>query len=483
MGQKMIKRKLTITGFFVAIILLAQLTVVMPSVVADDDDDHEGKIKLNNDDLDRFENAIENLSGTDLYDSLKSIKEENINEKNEFSVSGLHDMILFLNNSLDESILYSNDIISNVNEMLSVIIFILTIGIMAIPVTVIVLIIVDMIELLQNFAELVFDVAIMIYIPYLGLIPGLFLLVEDLDNLIDHFMDIPMNGDERKAYIRQKFKDARSLVFKLMVLYTADMVFNNYVKPSMGYIGKSAEYLFNICYYSARVVQDGIIQIEWFKTIFIEPAKAFFDFLKTKGLEKIQKLIVLGTSFFEAIRAADDWIWEVGIWIALGFPYPDLMDLSNLVWYLQDAYNYYSSEPKPWLRPITVYVEISNEEDEEVTVTFADPIQDDSATFKGSKVCSLTYYTNTNATENPASSHTIVVNVEEDGKVKTAETSAFSDGEAKIEFTFQKNKGKSCFKSTRPLSSLTIKLIAFLDSFQNFISKIFLERFGYKDLI
>ena len=468
------KRKITIAGFFVAIILLAQLTVVMPSVVADDGYNSDDKIKLSNCELERLDNAIENLSDTSLYDTLLIIKEENINEDGELNVLGLHDMILFLNNSLDGSILYSNDVISNINELLVLIVYILTLGIVAIPVTVIVLIIADMIGLFQNFAEILFDVAIMIYIPYLGLIPGLFLLIEDLDNLIDRFMDIPMDGNEKKGYIRQKFKDARSIVFKLMVLFTANTIWQGYVKPSLGYVGEFAEYLFGICYYSVRVVQDGIITIRWFKTIFIDPAKAFFDFLKAKGLEKIQKLIALGESFFEAMSAADDWIWEVGILMGLGLPYPGIMDLYGLLFSLDDTYSYYNSEPKPWLRPIIVYVEITNEEDEEVTVTFADPLQTDSATFNGSKKCYLRYYTD--ITENPGSSHTIVVNAVGDGKVKTAETSAFSDGEAEIEFAFQKNVAKSHSKSMSPLAKLKTKLIAFRDFFQKSISNIFFER-------
>jgi len=473
------KKKIAIASFFITIIILAQLIVVMPSVIADDSDTPIDTITLSDDELNRFQDGIESLSDTDIYDDLVLILEENINENNELSISGLHDMIIFLNNSLDKSLLNSELVISNIIELLKTIVFIIMLGIAAIPVATLVFIVLDMIGLIQNFAEIVFDVAIMIYIPYLGLIPGLFLLIDDLEELIDRFMDMPINDDDKKSYIRQKFRDARSLVFKLMVLYTADTIFYYYVKPTLGYIGEFATYLFNICYYSTRVVQDAIITIEWFKTIFIDPAKSFFDFVKTKGLEKIQKLVVFGQTFAEAIRAADDWIWEVGIWIALGLPYPGFTDLSNLIMYLDNVFDYYNS--KPWLEPISVYVTIKNEEDDEVTISFADPLQEDSQTFKGTKICCLTYYTD--ITETPRSSHKINVTAVEDDQVKTATTSGFSDGETELEFNFKNKSGKSYSKSKKPISCLITKIKYLLYNLQKLISKIlsnniWLQRFN-----
>ena len=48
------KRKIIMASFFVSIILLAQIVVVSPSVVADDGDDSNDIIKLSDNELVKF---------------------------------------------------------------------------------------------------------------------------------------------------------------------------------------------------------------------------------------------------------------------------------------------------------------------------------------------------------------------------------------------------------------------------------------------
>jgi hypothetical protein len=460
------KRKIVIASFFVTIIVLAQLTFVAPSVIADDGDTSDELIELEEEELNRLENAIEKFSDTELYDQLISKKEEMITEEGEVTVSGLHNMIIFLNEYFDKFILNSIESINNFIEFLSMIIFIIMIGIATIPVLMFIDIAIDIIELFKNGIEIIFDIAIIINIPYLSLIPGLYLLIEDLSRLIDSIVnEIPLSKKERREYIRENFKEARSTAFKITVILTAKAIWNGYIKSPLGYVGEFAGYFANICWYSKEVVKDTLIGLEQFKTIFIDPAKAFFELLKAKPLEKIREAILFVDASLEAISEAKRWIFDIGIWIEMGLYYPG-EDFYYLVDYLDSAYEYFSSDPSPWWKPITVVVEIKNDASEKVTVTFdsaSHPEQYDSITVDVPGTYELTFYTE--ITDSPASFHTInLTAVEEDGTVKTAQTSAFSDGEVEVEFDFEESKSKP--KSVNSVTSLRARFLTFLGSFQ-----------------
>ncbi|PNX50055.1 MAG: hypothetical protein BV456_07980, partial [Thermoplasmata archaeon M8B2D] len=91
-------KKVIAVCFFVSIMLITQI-MVPPVTTLPIDENY--KIKINKDDLQKLENAINNLKGSILYQPLKSIYDSSViyyddSDEAELKLNSIHDMLEYL---------------------------------------------------------------------------------------------------------------------------------------------------------------------------------------------------------------------------------------------------------------------------------------------------------------------------------------------------------------------------------------------------
>lgn len=462
------KRKITIAGFFVAIILLAQMTVVTPPVVADGLSDDE-VIILTDEELNRFEEIIAGFSGTDWHDSLVSVYESSLGENNEFKISGLTQMLEILNDAIN-NIGYLYDIfLFSINDLFRFIVDLIISSILFIPVATLGLILMDVFNLAEYYFMCLSDTDFLVAAAIAIFMPEVYDLLIQLNILKDYYIDIPDTNEEKRQYIIEKLKEATNMAFQFVITEFATFFTVSYMIPKMGYLGEFALYFGTLGAFTIKLVQDTKIKLALFKTIFVDLPKAFIDFVKIREGALIADFI----AFCEALKAAEIAAneWYNATYLDGNILYVDIMGIVGM---LVALYIQFTISPeKPWLREIRVEVEITKEVEDDITVSFEDPIQDSTYIVDGnSESGNACIYYNTSITENPYQRHTFtVVCTSSNGVIKDTEDWSFSDGRIKIDFDFSKARSKSTAKA--PLVILKEKLVNVL----SYIQKIFFNSF------
>jgi len=463
------KRKITIAGFFVAILLLAQMAVVTPPVVADGPGDDE-VIILTNEEVNRFEVVIANFSGTEWHDDLVSVY-ETIGENNEFKISGLNQMIEILNNIIDNIGIFDYGTIFSINDLFRFLVDIIISSIFVIPVAILSLILMDVFYLTEYYMVILADADFLVATTIAAFLPNLYDLLIQLDLLKEYYIDIPIpeTDEEKRQYIIEKFKEAVNMAFQYIIIEYATFFLASYMVPKMGYLGEFVFYFAYTGAFTVKLVQDTQIKLSYFKTIFVDLPKAFIDFVKIKEGALIDDYIAFCEALKAAKIAASDWqnatLYEGNILYA---------DVMGVALGLAGLYVQFTSSPeKPWLREIRVELDITKEIEDDITVSFKDPMQDSIDIIDGNSEAGYArIYYNTSILENPYKKHTFtVVCTSSNGVIKETETWSFSDGRIKIDFDFSKARSKST--AVTPLAILKEKLVNVL----NFIQKIFSDSF------
>ena len=424
-------KKITIVGFFVSIMLLAQIMV--PPVMASPIDENY-KIKISKDDLQKLENAINNLKGSILYQPLKSIYDNSVNyyddsDEVELKLSGIHDMLEYLAQTFPNLGDITNSLAYSINDLIVEIISIIIFYIAAIPFIVLELIIQD-IEL----AVTEFFNNVILHLGDIftgGLIVGVAGLITDINELIEAIKTIiPNSLEELKPYLTE----AVEVALQSMIVSIGKTILDDYVMPRFGYISYTAEKIVNACVYTKKLVDDLNMKLIWIQSIFVDLPRVFVEFVNAEGLvAKISLFDDLTTAIFNAYLAA------VNLYNTLGTVSQEITIIYNN---MVDLYNYYYNDAKPWEDPITVTGQIMNF-DSDVVVCFDDPDQTDVVTVSpGSGGYFELEYVTINK-ENPMVMHQFIVKATSGDITKTQNDWAYSDGQADVDFNFGKVKARS----------------------------------------
>jgi hypothetical protein len=424
-------KKITTVGFFVSIILLAQ--VMVPPVMAPPIDE-DFKITISTDDLQKIEDAIDNLKDSTLYEPLKSIFYDNVtyckdSDEVELNLIGIRGILQYLADHLDDLGDITNSLVYDINGLIMAIIEIIIIYIVAIPFIALELIIMDLERAITEFSNNI--IAHLGDIITGGLITGIAALITDINELIEKIKEIiPSSAEDLKEYLVR----AAGVALQSMIVSIGRTILENYVKPRFGYISITADYIVNACTYTTQLVDDLNMKIPWIKSIFVELPEALVEFFKPEGLiVKISLLDDLATAIYNAYLAAQ------GLLSTYGSTYEKItIIIDNIV----GLYDYYNGATKPWEEPIIVTGKIMNF-DSDVVVSFVDPDQADAVTVSpGSNgLYQLEYITTYK--ENPMAMHQFNVSANCESSTKTQKDWGFSHGVANVSFDFRKAKVRS----------------------------------------
>ena len=429
-GGKNMNKKITIVGFFVSIMLLAQIMV--PPVTASPIDENY-KINISKDDLQKLENAINNLKGSILYHPLKSIYDNSIiyygdGDEVELKLSGIHDMLEYLAQTFPTLGGITNSLASSINDLIIEIICIIISYIVAIPFIVLKVIVQDIELAVTEFFNNVISHLVDIFRG--GLIVGIAGLITDIKELIEAIKTIiPNSLEELEPYLIE----AVEVALQSMIVSIGRTILDDYVMPRFGYISYTAEKIVNACVYTKKLVDDLNRKLPWIQSIFVDLPRVLVEFVKAEGLvAKISLFDDLNMAIFNAFLAA------VKLYNNIGTVSQEITIIYNN---MVDLYDYYYNETKPWEEPITVTGQIMNF-DSDVVVCFDDPDQTDVVTVSpgGDGYFELEYVTKNK--ENPMVMHQFTVKATYGDISKTQNDWAYSDGEADVDFNFRKTKAR-----------------------------------------
>ncbi|PNX47884.1 MAG: hypothetical protein BV457_04855 [Thermoplasmata archaeon M9B1D] len=444
-------KKVIAVCFFVSIMLITQI-MVPPVTTLPIDENY--KIKINKDDLQKLENAINNLKGSILYQPLKSIYDSSViyyddSDEAELKLNSIHDMLEYLAQTIPTLGDITNILAYSINDLILEIIDIIISYIIAIPFIVLELIIQDIELAITEFSNNVISHLGDIFTG--GLIVGVAGLITDIDELIEAIRTIiPNSLEELKPYLIE----AIEVALQSMIVSIGRTILDDYVTPRSGYIGYTAEKIVNACVYTKELVDDLNMKLLWIQSIFVDLPRALVEFVKAEGLvAKISLFDDLTTAIFNAYLAAVNLYNNYGT-----VPQEIKMIYDNIV----ELYNYYN-DTKPWEEPITVTGQIMNF-DSDVVVRFDGQDQTDVASVSpGSDGYFKLEYVTKNK-ENPMVMHQFSVNATYRNISKTQNDWAYSDGYADVDFNFGKVKAHS--EPSNRLQILGVKLESFFAGFK-----------------
>jgi len=462
------KKKILIGSIFATIILLLQM-VIMPPVLADGNENGNFKIKLEEDQKTSFETVILNFQGSELYEELNDIYQSNLDENDEFDVSGLIEMIEEINDFLEntDSEEFSYYVLS-INEVIKLILGLVLYHIAIIPVAVLFEILQDASDLFNYYADLMMEEPEFILALALNkFLPNVYDMLIELEIIKDYYVDLPDTPEEKKQYIKDKFNYVIQSLLPSLVITSVTYFYVYYAGPMMGYLGRMAQDIIICLKAVEEIVKDYKVKLEHFRDIFIDLPVAFIDFIKLKDHEIIPDFIALINAIKNAKNASEEWLEEFQ-----NYGPEVLIDLGLIVVTLTDLIYYYTQEvEEPWLRPISVIVSVEKEEDETIQLSFEDPDQTYTATIDTSRdhgEATLIYQTNTSS--NPYGLHSFkIIATSSNGGVEEKTGSAFSEGSLKLEINHKpKTKSKTTIKDI--LLCLKERI---LNLFENLLNVIF----------
>jgi len=293
-----LKKKLYISIIFAAVILAAQFTT---AVSADNTQPPVEKIKLTDAEIQVLNEKINDFKNAKVRADLQEILDREVNENGEISFSGLQDILSVLNNYTPQD----EDGIYDLVDLAKAIVEIIIQHLFEIPRYVLALILEDIADLFYHVSQVVDDIRLIYDYPILMVIPGIYLLIQDMNTLIEDLKQIPNDVNETKEYLKEKIKIAVKIVIKDTIEDTAQIVYS-FVKPRLGYIANFAEPIYNTCITSEDFINDTATKIERVKTIFIDLPKAYLD-LKNNPTK--DTLITFGNALYLA------WI-DIQAWYA-----------------------------------------------------------------------------------------------------------------------------------------------------------------------
>ena len=434
----MLKKKLYISIIFAAVILAAQFTT---AVSADNTQPPVEKIKLTDTEIQVLNEKINNFTDPAMRDGLREILDREVNENGEISFSGLQEIINVLNNYNP----WNDDGIYDLVDLAKAIVEIIIQHLFEIPLYVLALILEDIADLFYHVSQVVDDIRLIYGSPILMMIPGIYLLIQDMNTLIEDLKQIPNDVNETKEYLKEKVKIAVKLVIKDTIEDTAQIVYS-FVRPRLGYVANFAESIYNTCITSEDFINDATTKIERVKTIFIDLPKAYLDF---KNNPTKDTLVTFGNALYLA------WI-DIKAWYADATDGETeiLNEITTIYNNINYLYNYYNQEP--WNKPIKVKGSVINAPGENVIISFENENQTDSYTIEGSEGNFILEF---NTTLDPPAEglHTFTIVITSGSKTLEFERKAFSDGIVEMG-TIDFNEGKDKF--ARPAVSKLLEILS-----------------------
>jgi len=458
---KNMKNKIVLGSFFATIILLLQILTV-PPVVADGETNL--KIEFNDEDKANFENVISNLEGTVLFEEINTIYDSNLDDNDEFEVSGFIQMLEQINeyyqNTKPQDTSY---FASSINELVLLILGVVFMYIVLIPAAVLFDILDDAMDLIYYYTDCLSEPEFLLAITLNKYLPDLYNLLIELELIKNYYIDIPDTDEEKKQYVREKFNEVMQLYLPAMVITISSYIYSFYLGPKLGYLSRMGQDIIGCCIAAKEIVGDYQVKLEHFRDIFVNLPVAFMDFIRLADHEIITDFIALVHAIDDASTAAGEWMEEFAMYG------PEvLIDLGIIVVTLTDLFIYYTVEvDEPWLRPATVTVEVSKDKDETIEISFKDNDQTDTKTIdtnRESGQIELKYQTD--ITNNPKGLHTFtIIATSSSGETIEKTGSAFSDGSIKIDINHKKLvKPKITIKDI--LSNIKGKLLDLVENLQ-----------------
>jgi len=421
-------KKICIAGFFISILIVAQLstaaTFTTDNQLKNEDITNDYAIRLTDNERNRLETSIENISNFSLKTQMHSLVAVAMDDENTINTSVIQELL----DLLSEYTPTNPDEIYDLMDLIEAIIEIITTHLLELPLLIVQALLYDVIMIAEKTVEIVQDVVAIITFKSLGdLFSAVTSLFSDFNRLIYHVRQLPTNMDELKIYVEERITACLTLVLEEITTEVTTVVWE-FSEPRLGYVSKFGVELYDTLLISEELYDHLTYKLEHFKVIFIELPLSYLEFKNADEDHMIPTLINFSVAIFDAIGSAQTLLYDF-----MDNETEVIDDVTELIDHLTYLNSYYGSEP--WNQPITINGTVVNAGSNTVQISFLDEQQVDEVTVSGENTSFVLSF-DPSITENPYVLHSFTLVASTSEETLEFPRSSFSDGWVDIKIDF-----------------------------------------------